>query len=61
MKHDLLHGAITDRILRCAVHVHREAGPGLPELTYQRAMSIAMKADSLRFVAEPEYELKYRR
>lgn len=59
MKHDLLHGEITDRILRCAVNVHREVGPGLPELVYQRAMSIAMKADSLQFVAEPEYDLKF--
>lgn len=59
MKHQLLHGDITDRILRCAVKAHRELGPGLPELSYQRAMSVAMKADSLRFVAEPTYELRF--
>ena len=59
MKHELLHGDITDRILACAVDVHREAGPGLPEFAYQRAMSVAMKKAGLQFVVEPEFEIRY--
>ena len=59
MRHELLHGEITDRILRCAVDVHRALGPGLSEATYQRAMAIAMAKDGLEIQVEPVLEVQY--
>ena len=59
MKHALLHGDITDRILKCAVDVHRRLGPGLPEKTYQRAMVVAMTNEQMRFAVEPALEMSY--
>jgi GxxExxY protein len=59
MKHTFLHGDLTDRILRCAVEIHREAGPGLPEVAYQRAMAVAMTNAGLKFTTEPELEIRF--
>ena len=59
MSHHLLHGEITDRILKCAVDVHRALGPRLPELTYQRAMAVCMRKQGLRFRQTPELEMLY--
>jgi GxxExxY protein len=59
VSHHLLHGEITDRILKCAVQVHSALGPGLPELSYQRAMAVSMSKEGLRFRQKPELEMFY--
>lgn len=59
MTHQLLHGDLTNRMLKCAVDVHRALGPGLPEISYQRAMAVAMKLEGLSFNEEPELEMFY--
>jgi GxxExxY protein len=48
----LLHGDLTDRILRCAVAVHRELGPGLAEYSYQTSLALEMTATGISFVRE---------
>ena len=45
----LLHSELTDRILRCAVTVHKELGPGLPEHSYQASMALEMTANGIGF------------
>lgn len=59
MTHQFLHGDVTDRILRCAVDVHRVLGPGLPESSYQRAMAVGMLNEGLHFSEEPALEMRY--
>ena len=59
MSHQFLHGDITERILRCAVDIHRVLGPGLPESSYQRAMAVGMRNEGLRFSEEPALEMSY--
>ena len=56
----LLHADITDRILRCAVAVHRELGPGLPEFSYQTALALEMTAQRLAYVRELPIVVRYR-
>src|SRR5689334_22117751 len=41
--------ALTEKIIGCALQVHRELGPGFLESVYEEAMAIAMEAAGLRF------------
>ena len=50
----------TDRIIKCAIAVHRELGPGLLESTYQAAMCIELKCASLTFEREQLVPVVYR-
>ena len=56
----MLHEDLTDRILRCAIDVHKVLGPTLPERTYQSAMAIEMFHCGLRFEREPSLAVTYR-
>lgn len=56
----LLHADLTDRILRCAVAVHRELGPGLPEFSYQTSLALEMTAQRLAYVRELPIVVRYR-
>ena len=39
--------AITERIIKCAIAVHREIGPGLLESVYEEALDIECKIEGL--------------
>ena len=49
----MLHEDVSDRILGCAVAVHKVIGPGLAEQSYQAAMAIEMTERGLIFDREP--------
>jgi GxxExxY protein len=51
---------LTDSILRCAIAVHRELGPGLPEHCYETAFALEMEAASLKFERERPVMVRYR-
>jgi GxxExxY protein len=57
---DLPENAITERIIRCAIAVHRELGPGLLENVYEEAMDIECKADGLLVSRQFKVPVKYR-
>ena len=57
---DSLHKDLTDRILRGAIAVHRELGPGLPEYSYQTSLALEMTACGLFFVKERPIAVRYR-
>jgi len=42
-------GPLTERIIGCAIEVHRNLGPGLLEATYESALSIELRAAGLHF------------
>ena len=42
-------GSDTDRILKCAVEVHRELGPFHLETAYQAALALEFEAEGLEF------------
>jgi GxxExxY protein len=51
---------LTDSILRCAIAVHRELGPGLPEHSYQTSLALEMEATGIAFVRERPLAVRYR-
>ena len=55
-----LHSHLTDKILGCAIAVHRELGPGLSEYSYQTALALEMAAKPLQFVQERPLTVRFR-
>ena len=53
-------GFITDRILKCAVAVHRELGPYFMETTYQAALAFELNAEGLEFARECWVDIYYK-
>ncbi len=51
---------ITEKIIGCAMTVHREMGPGLLESVYRECMLIELAAENLRAEGERRVRLKYR-
>jgi GxxExxY protein len=45
--YDGLHADLTDRIVGCAIEVHKHLGPGLLESAYQSALCIELKGAGL--------------
>ena len=50
----------TDRILRCALEVHRVLGPGLLESVYESALCIEFRASDIAFVRQRGVPLYYK-
>jgi GxxExxY protein len=51
---------LTDRIIGCAVEVHRRLGPGLLENVYESALCIELKMQHLAFARQVGIPLYYR-
>lgn len=52
--------AITERIIKCAIAVHRELGPGLLESVYEEAMDIECGLDGLVIERQQKIPVLYR-
>ena len=52
--------AITERIIKCAIAVHRELGPGLLESVYEEAMDIECSMDGLNVQRQLKIPVSYR-
>lgn len=44
-----LHAGLTERILGCAIEVHRHLGPGLPEAVCEEALCLELAAEGIPF------------
>lgn len=51
---------LTERIIACALSVHRELGPGLLESTYEAALSIELATAGLKFDRQVLMPIHYR-
>ena len=51
---------ITEKIIGCAMQVHRTLGNGFQEVIYQRALAIEMAYVGLAFEREKEMDIYYR-
>lgn len=52
--------ALTEKIIGCAIEVHRVLGPGLLEATYEVAMCIELGLAGLRFQRQLIVPVKYK-
>ncbi|NLJ47217.1 MAG: GxxExxY protein [Treponema sp.] len=51
---------LTERIIACAIAVHRELGPGLLESIYEEALTIELATSGLRFMRQVEMPVVYK-
>jgi GxxExxY protein len=55
-----LHDPLTERIIGCAIAVHRVLGPGLVEATYEEALCIELNMEGLQFSRQIGVPVQYR-
>jgi len=55
-----IHDPLTERIIGCAVTVHRALGPGLLEATYEEAMCLELAEARLDFARQVGVPIEYR-
>ncbi len=46
---ELPENAITQRIIKCAIEVHKQLGPGLLETIYENALAVELELDGLSY------------
>jgi GxxExxY protein len=51
---------LTERIIGCAIEVHRQLGPGLLEGTYESALCIELNDAGLQHVRQPIFPVLYK-
>ncbi len=51
---------LTERIIGCAIEVHKQLGPGLLEGTYEAALCIELQNAGLRHVRQPIFPVIYK-
>jgi GxxExxY protein len=56
----LKYSDLTQRIIACAIAVHRELGPGFIESIYERALAVEMTHEGLRFERQKGIAVSYR-
>ena len=52
--------ALTERIIGCAIEVHRQLGPGLLEGTYESASAIELECASIAFERQIPFPVLYK-
>src|SRR5271166_6289224 len=52
--------SLSNKVIGCAIEVHRELGPGLLELTYQACLAHEISRAGIRFVLEHPMPVKYK-
>ena len=55
-----VHDPLTERIIGCAIAVHRVLGPGLIEATYEEALCIELREEHLQFLRQVGVPITYR-
>jgi GxxExxY protein len=53
-------GPLTERIIGCAIEVHRALGPGLLESTYVEALTVELAEAALPFARQLPVALTYK-
>jgi len=51
---------LSNKVIGCAVEVHRHLGPGLLESAYERCLSFEFSAAGIRHEAQKEFEIDYK-
>jgi len=56
---ELKYADLTEKIIGCAMKVHRHIGPGFPEIIYQRCLLIELDKLGLHYLNEQEKSIYY--
>ena len=56
----LIHSALTERIIGCAIAVHKALGPGLMEATYEEALCLELTDEGLPFTRQIRVPVFYK-
>src|SRR5436190_22931145 len=56
----MLYRELTEKVIGCAMKVHRVLGNGFQEVIYQRALAIEMNHANISYVREKEMDIFYR-
>ena len=51
---------LSNRVIGCALEVHRELGPGLLESTYEQCLARELKLNGIRFELQHPLPVKYK-
>jgi GxxExxY protein len=51
---------LTEKIIGCAIEVHRQLGPGLLESTYESALAVEFELSKLQFQRQATYPISYK-
>ena len=51
---------LTDRIIGCAIEVHKNLGPGLLEATYETALCMELSAAGIKFEKQVGFPVHYK-
>ena len=51
---------LSNKVIGCAIEVHRQLGPGLLESTYERCLSYELICAGLRHVSQMELPIDYK-
>lgn len=57
---EMRHADTTERIIRCAIDVHKALGPGLPEDYYTKALIIELETSGLPMQADVPVKIEYK-
>lgn len=57
---DMPENAITERIIKCAIEVHKQLGPGLLENIYEEAISVEFELDGLHYIQQFRLPVLYK-
>ncbi len=60
IKEEYQYSALTEKIIGCAMTVHKALGNGFQEVIYQRALEIEMNLQGITFSREHEMPIYYR-
>ena len=51
---------LTEKIIGCAIEVHRQLGPGLLEATYESALCVELESANLKYLRQPVFPVVYK-
>jgi len=51
---------LTEKIIGCAIEVHRQLGPGLLEATYENALAVEFELNGLLFQRQVVFPMSYK-
>jgi GxxExxY protein len=60
IKEEYKYSALTEKIIGCAMQVHRTLGNGFQEVIYQRALAIELAEAGISFTREQEMPIFYK-